>query len=233
VPLSGVRLGVVRNHYYAELHPEVDRVTEAALTRLKDAGVELVEEEIPGLVDLWQGATFPIIQHETRPTITEYLEKFGTGVTWDQLLANASDDIRRDFGLFVLESGQFHAPKAVYEEARKTQRPALQNAFRRYFREHRVVGIVHPTMMVPAPLIGQDTEVEIRGKKVPFYVAMSRNIAPGSTAGIPSLVMPAGLTNNDLPVGLEFDAPVGRDRELLALGLSIERTLDQIPAPNV
>lgn len=231
--LRRVRVGVVRNHYYAELDPEVERVTAEALSRLRDAGVELVEGEIPGLVDMWQVATFPIIQHETRPTISKYLQEFGTGVTWDKLLANASDDIKRDFGLFVLDSGQFHAPKAVYEEARKTHRPALQNAFRRYFREHRVAAIVHPTMMIPAPLIGQDMEVEIRGKKVPFYVAMSRNIAPASTAGIPGLVLPAGLTTGGLPVGIEFDAPVGRDRELLAVGLALERALGSIPAPGV
>ena len=231
--LRGVKLGVIRNFYYSDLDPEVERVTDSALARLRDAGVELVEAPLPELEKLWQVATFPIIQHETRPTITEYLQTFGTGITWNRLVALASEDIKRDFGLFVFEGGQFHAPKEVYEEARKTHRPALQNAFRRYFREQGVAGFVYPTVMVPAPPIGQDMEVEINGKKVPFFVAMSRNIAPASTAGIPGLVLPAGLTKEGLPVALEFDAPVGRDRELLALGLALEQALGPIPAPSV
>lgn len=231
--LRGIRLGVVRSHYYADLDPEVERIGAEALSRLAEAGAQLVESEVPGLTDLWQIATFPIIQHETRPAITEYLRQYETRVTWDQLLAGASDDIKRDFGWFVLEGGQYRAPQSVYEEARNVHRPALQNAFRRYFRENGVDAIVFPTMMTPAPPIGQDMELEIRGKKVPFFVAMSRNIAPGSTVGIPGLVLPAGLTASGLPVALEFDAPVGKDHELLALGLAVERVLGDIPNPAI
>jgi mandelamide amidase len=64
-------------------------------------------------------------------------------------------------------------------------------------------------------------------------VALARNIAPAGTAGLPSLVLPAGLTREGLPVGLEFDAPVGRDKELLALGFALEAALGAIEAPNV
>jgi indoleacetamide hydrolase len=231
--LRGIRLGVVRDHYYADLDPEVEKISAEALSRLAEAGAQLVESEVPGLTDLWQIATFPIIHHETRPAITEYLRQYETRVTWDQLLADASDDIKRDFGWFVVEGGQYRAPKAAYEEARNVHRPMLQNAFRRYFREHGIDAIVFPTLMTPAPPIGQDMELEIRGKNIPFYVAMSRNIAPGSTVGIPGLVLPAGLTASGLPVALEFDAPVGKDHELLALGLALERVLGDIPGPPV
>jgi indoleacetamide hydrolase len=41
---------------------------------------------------------------------------------------------------------------------------------------------------------------------VAFETAVSRNIAPGSTAGLPGLVLPIGLTANGLPVSMEFDA---------------------------
>jgi len=44
---------------------------------------------------------------------------------------------------------------------------------------------------------------------------MARNIAPGSTAGLPGLVLPAGMTANGLPVALEFDGPSGADRRML------------------
>jgi mandelamide amidase len=75
--------------------------------------------------------------------------------------------------------------------------------------------------------------VSIRGKSVPFQTAISRNIAPGGTASLPGLVLPAGLTAGGLPVSLELDGPVGSDRALLSLGLSVERVLGRIAAPKI
>ncbi|HUF19948.1 MAG TPA: amidase family protein, partial [Burkholderiales bacterium] len=225
--LRGVRLGVIRDFFYATLDPEVERVAGSALQRLRDAGAELVEGSIPELEKLWATATFPIIQHETRPSITDYLAKYDTGVSWDALLEQASDDLKHDFGLFVLDDATYRAPREAYEEARTIHRPALQNAFRRYFGESAVSAIVYPATMVPAlPIDGEALktgEVDIQGNKVPFFVAISRNIAPASTAGIPGLVLPAGLTRQGLPVGIEFDAPEMRDGDLLALGFALER----------
>ena len=64
-------------------------------------------------------------------------------------------------------------------------------------------------------------------------MAVARNIAPGSTAGLPGLVLPVGLTRAGLPVAIEFDAPAGTDRGLLALGLGAERVLGSVPRPRV
>jgi mandelamide amidase len=87
--------------------------------------------------------------------------------------------------------------------------------------------------MIAAPPIGEAATVSIQGRPLRFEVAIARNIAPGSTAGIPGLVLPAGLTSAGLPVGMEFDAPAAADRALLALGVSLERALGPIPPPNI
>jgi mandelamide amidase len=75
-------------------------------------------------------------------------------------------------------------------------------------------------------------EVEVRGRRMPLDEAMSRNIAPGSTTGLPGLVLPAGLTPSGLPVALEFDGPAGSDRSVLALGLALEAVLGKLPPPR-
>jgi indoleacetamide hydrolase len=41
-----------------------------------------------------------------------------------------------------------------------------------------------------------------------------------------------GLTHGGLPVAIEFDAPAGSDRALLALGHSAEAVLGRLPAPR-
>jgi indoleacetamide hydrolase len=86
---------------------------------------------------------------------------------------------------------------------------------------------------VPAPRIGEETTVEAGGRPLPFETAVARNIAPGSTAGLPGLVLPVGLTRGGLPVSIEFDGPAGTDRALLALGLGVQSVLETLPAPAV
>jgi indoleacetamide hydrolase len=95
-----------------------------------------------------------------------------------------------------------------------------------------VAAIVFPATIVPAPKIGEgDREVEVRGRRLPLDEAISCNIAPGSTVGLPGLVLPAGLTSAGLPVALEFGGPAGSDRRLLDLGRALEAALGRLPAP--
>jgi mandelamide amidase len=104
--------------------------------------------------------------------------------------------------------------------------------YQEYFARSGVAAIVFPATILPAPKIGEeDMEVEVRGRRMPLDEAMSRNIAPGSTAGLPGLVLPAGLTSSGLPVALEFDGPAGSDRSVLALGLALEAVLGKLTPP--
>jgi mandelamide amidase len=41
------------------------------------------------------------------------------------------------------------------------------------------------------------------------------------------------MTSDGVPVGIEFDAMTGKDRDLLALGLSLEKALGATPSPKV
>ena len=93
--------------------------------------------------------------------------------------------------------------------------------------------MIFPTAQIAAPPIGHDIETELNGETVSFRSVISRNISPGSTAGLPGLVIPADLTVEGLPVTLEIDGPAGSDRELLGIGLAIEKVLGHLPPPIV
>ena len=73
----------------------------------------------------------------------------------------------------------------------------------------------------------------MNGQTVPFEPVISRNISPGSTSGIPGLVVPADLTAGGLPVSLELDGPAGSDRRMLEIGLAVEALLGHIPPPTL
>lgn len=111
-------------------------------------------------------------------------------------------------------------------------RPALQAAYETYFRRHEVIAMVFPTTALPARPIGQDAVVELNGKKVPTFFTYLRNTRPVTSAGIPGLSLPIGLTSAGLPVGLEFDGPKDHHRDLLSIGIAIERAFGWIAPPN-
>ena len=228
--LKGTKLGIPRRYWFTDLDSEVERVTNEGLSKLQKAGAELVEAEVPELERLVDLTTLPIQNHDARYALRKYLEHYQAGITLDELIAKASIDIRRDFH-DLLPGGRFFVPEDSYAVAVKVHLPKLKQTYRDYFARTGVTAIVFPTTMVPPPLIGDDVELTVGSKKVPFETAVARNIAPGSTAGIPGLVLPAGTTPRGLPIALEFDGPSGSDRSLLALGISLERVLGKLPSP--
>jgi mandelamide amidase len=229
--LNGLRLGVVRDYWFTDLDPEVERLTELALAKLKDAGAQIVETQLPGLAALIDLTTDAVQNHDVRIALARYLKEYGAGVDFDTLVARASPDIRKLFRSDVLPGGANFVTEPVYAAARDRHLPALRRLYHEYFARTGVAAMIFPTTLVPAPRIGQETTVEVRGRALPFETVVARNIAPGSTAGLPGLVLPVGLTQGGLPVAMEFDARAGADRALLALGLSAERALGPLPAP--
>lgn len=224
-PLRGVRLGIVRDYFFTDLDPEVERVTELALTRLRAAGAVLVEQPLSDLAQLVGLTALPIQNHDVRLALARYLKDYAAEASLEDLISQASADIRDVFRSDVMPGGANVVSQAAYDAARDRHLPALRRSYREYFARTRVAALVFPTTLVPPPRIGEEMTVKSGSKDLPFDVAVARNIAPGSTAGLPCLVLPAGLTAHGLPVGLEFDAPAMTDRALLAMGLSIEHVL--------
>ncbi len=230
--LQGVRLGIVRDYWFKDLDPEVGRVAEAALQRLREAGAELVEEKMPDLGRLISLTTSPVQLHDTAPDLSKYLKAYGAGVSLEELVAQSSEDIRTVFRSDVMPGAPNAVTEAVYAAARDVHLPALKRLYQDFFARTQVAAVVFPATMVPPPPIGNDTTVKTSdGRDLPFEMAVARNIGPGSTAGVPGLVLPAGRTRNGLPVALEFDGPSGTDRALLALGLSLEHVLGSLAPP--
>jgi Asp-tRNA(Asn)/Glu-tRNA(Gln) amidotransferase A subunit family amidase len=176
-------------------------------------------------------ATDQIQNHDVRFALARYLATYGAPVDLQQLIERASPDIQAVFRSYVLPGGENFVTETVYAAARDRYVPELKRAYRDYFARQRLDAMVFPATRVAAPLIGEETTLDIGGHAVPFEDAVARNIAPGSTAGLPGLVLPAGLTARGLPLALEFDGPAGSDRSLLSVGAPLEQALGRIAAP--
>jgi mandelamide amidase len=93
--------------------------------------------------------------------------------------------------------------------------------------------MIFPTTPLPAAKIGEDDTVVLNGTPVPTLATYIRNLGPGSTAGIPGMSLPAGMTKAGLPVGIALDGPAGSDQHVLAIGLALEAVLPKLPAPRL
>jgi Asp-tRNA(Asn)/Glu-tRNA(Gln) amidotransferase A subunit family amidase len=227
-----VRIAVCRSFYFDGLDPRVAKHADEALRRLQEAGVTIVDTELPGLSDLIGRITDQVQYHDTKPALSRYLEQYHAGVTFDALVSQSSDDIRETFVRYVLPDGSDAVSDAFYQKIVDVYLPRLRALFHAAFERTGAEAIAFPTTMTVAPHIGEESTLPVAGHSVPFEVAMSRNIAPGSTAGLPGLVMPIGLTADGLPVSLEFDGPARSDHRLLGIGAMVEGLLGRGAAPR-
>ncbi len=147
-------------------------------------------------------------------------------------MAQTSADIQQTFQLFILPGANFQTSEEAFVAARDIHLPALRQTFRDCFRANNLAALAFPTTQIAAPPIGQDRQVELNAEMAAFQTVISRNISPGSTAGLPGLVMPTGLTSNGLPVSIELDGPEGSDRVLLSLGQEIHKVIGVLPPPT-
>jgi len=231
--LQDVRLGIPRQFFFDSLDTEVERISNESMEKLAAAGAVLVDADVPRLGELIALTTAQVQLYHVMPMLRQYLQEFNTGITFDELMQQASADIKATFARYVLPGGELVVPEADFIAARDKHLPALRKTLETYFATNNLAAMIFPTAQIAAPPIGQDSEVLLNGKTVPFESVISRNISPGSTAGLPGLVIPADLNADGLPVTLEFDGPEGSDRELLGIGLAIEKILGHLPPPNV
>ena len=229
-PLEGLRIGVPRAYFWEDLEQETARICSAALDKLRLAGAVLVEADLPGLGPLNEAISFTVALFEGKRELDRYLEAEGLSQRFADIVADvASPDVKPV--LASLLDPATAVPQQAYREAIETHRPKLVELYRSYFAGHTVDAVVFPTTPLPPPLIGEDETVMLNGRAMPTFLTVIRNTDPGSNAGIPGLSVPVGLTSGGLPVGLEFDAPAGRDRDLLAIALSLEAVFPVPLAP--
>ncbi|MBB1597569.1 indole acetimide hydrolase [Achromobacter sp. UMC46] len=231
LPPANVRLGLAGD-FWAGLDPSVRQVMDAALATLCAAGVQLVDVDMPELAAANAAVGMPLCLYEQKPDLTAYLQRYGTGVSFDEVVAQiSSPDVKAIFdglivpGVLPLPDGQVQPLKPLYDRVIAEQRDALIDVYRRAFHEHALDGLLFPTLpILPMAATPEASSFE-------SFSRLARNVDPGSNAGLPGLSVPAGLSAEGLPVGVEIDGLPGDDRKVLAIGMMIERVLGRIAPP--
>jgi indoleacetamide hydrolase len=232
VDLKTVRLGVAAPTL-ANLDDDTKAVFNAAIDRLKAAGVTVVDVEMPDLMKLDGAVGGPVVFYEANDDMVAFLRR-GPKISFEGLVeAIASPDVKVIYGGLVLPR-KLPGPnnttvdaKPAYDAAIATQRPALQKLYADTFAKNRLDAIVFPTTPKVAAPSNPDSSSSAN------FVLFIQNTDPGSNAGVPGLQIPIALgATSKLPVGIELDGPAGSDQRLLAVGLALEKLFGRLPPPK-
>jgi mandelamide amidase len=231
--LTSVRLGVVAG-MLANLDPDTQRAMDAALAKMKAAGVTIVPVEMQKLAELNGAISFPVALYEAHDDMVAYLKRYNTGMVIEEMVKQiASPDVKGTYEGLVIPrklpgpNNTLVDAKPAYEAALKTHRPALQKLYRETFAKNRLDAIVFPT--VPRVAIAANPEAS----SLANFFAYIQNTDPGSNAGVPGLQIPLALgADSKLPIGIELDGPRSSDRHLIAVGLALEQLFGRLAPPK-
>ncbi|MCK1297513.1 amidase [Bradyrhizobium sp. 24] len=223
--LKGARLAFAPRQFLDLVDSEVETRFRAVVQRLQEAGAEVVEvdlgEDFNALV---QTATWGIFAHETMGAVSEFLRRHDIPTTFEAIYEGLKPQLRQAWGHIVVPGGAGATSAEAYRTALDVSRPEIQRRLNTAFVSHGALVILQPTTPCTAPLIEERATVHIAGQEV-SYLALANHTVSASSVGLPAISLPVGLSRAGLPIGLELDAPLGRDRELLNLAHGIEGIL--------
>jgi mandelamide amidase len=229
IDLKGARLAFAPRQFLDLVDPDVERRFREVVRRLQDAGAEVVEVNLGDDFNaLIQTATWGIFAHETMGAISEFLRRHDIPTTFEAIYEGLKPQLRQAWGHIVLPSGAGAISAEAYQTALNVSRPEIQRRLDTAFVARGAQVILQPTTPCTAPLIDEQATVHIAGQDV-SYLALANHTVSASSVGLPGISLPAGLSRAGLPIGLELDAPLGRDRTLLVLARKIEGVLSAEP----
>jgi amidase len=230
VPLEAWRIGVLETGFGSDGNPDaalVNRVVRAAIARLGELGVATVGGlEIEGLSD-WIADT-SVYARQSKSDITRFLAQRpgAPASSFKELYERGEFHPGND--LFHVIAG---GPDTVDDDLDYLHRRVRQAEFHRLvmglFAAQELDFLVYPTVQVVPP-----THDELAAGKYPA-LAFPTNTVIGSQAGLPSLTIPVGFTDDDLPVGLEVLGVPLAEAELLQFGRGWETAAPPRRAPSL
>jgi len=205
IPESGrkYKIGLPKEYFAAGLNEEIRKIILAEVEHLKNAGHEIIDIELPHTqysiatyyilttaeassnLARFDGARYGLRSKESSTLLNMYTnsrsEGFGTEVKRRIML-----------GTYVLSAGYYDA---YYLKAQKVRR-LLKQDFDKAFGKVEI--ILTPTTPTPAFKIGEKTNDPLEMYLEDIYTT-SANLV-----GIPGINIPAGLTEEGLPVGMQL-----------------------------
>lgn len=183
--LTGLRVGVPRNHYFDHVDTQVETAVRAAVDQLETLGARLVEVEIP---------------------MTRYIQAIQWGLMVPEATAYHEQSLRTVPELYqadvriLLEAGEL-MPAGDYLRAQRA-RTLMRDEWARMLAEVDVIAA--PTVPLTAVPAGQETVTWPDGTVEGVSDAYVRLSAPANITGVPALTLPVGRDRAGMPIGMQL-----------------------------
>ena len=202
MPLSTLRLAVLRPYFCDLLDDEVRAAFDGAVARLRSAGVHVDEIEIHHAAEI---AT--VYLHIQLADASAYHAKTLEAVP-ERYSANVR--IRLEMGRYVLAEDYVRALAGRQVLTREVDAGLAQHD-----------ALLLPTLPIPAPTIGATT-VQVSGRSEPIRNVMLRLTQLFNVTGHPAISLPAGKTSAGLPCSVQMVGCRHQTDALLRVALACE-----------
>lgn len=202
----GMRIGVPQDFFWDDAEPGVVARVEESMRRLESAGARLLPLSLPccePLFDMFCQGGLSV------PELAAFLE-----LELPDSLKNLDPVVR----VRVEDGGAVSALE--YLRRRELFRQASQQAASTFADMDLWL---YPTVPITAPLVADLDSLEAYRR---VNMLLLRNPGMTNLMGLCALSLPAGVDHQGLPVGVQLTAAAGREEQLLALGMAVERELD-------
>ena len=187
-----VRLGRPKEHFWVNVDPEVRRITETALADFIKSGAEVKEISLPNVAAGIEAANLiAAVEASQLHERAGYFPARG-----DEYGADVRGRLEQGARVRAVDYVNAHD---VMRRAREGVEATLET----------VDAIVIPTAAIAAPAIGSE-RVRVGDMEMPLRSALVDLNRMGNFTGLPAISVPCGLTQDCLPVALQF---VGRRLE--------------------
>jgi aspartyl-tRNA(Asn)/glutamyl-tRNA(Gln) amidotransferase subunit A len=204
---AGLRVAVIRNHFFGRNHADVDAALERAIGWFAAQGAHVEDVTMPDL-EYALGAIFAV---ELASSAAYHDAALRSGT-----VEHFTDDVR-----LLVQMGRLVTGADLVKAEQFRHR--LIADFARLFQTADI--IIGPTEPVTAPPIGAKT-VEVAGGTESALGATWRLTYPYNLAGLPAISLPCGFDAAGLPIGLQIAAKPFDEATLLRAAASFEAAHD-------
>ncbi|MDO8499396.1 MAG: Asp-tRNA(Asn)/Glu-tRNA(Gln) amidotransferase subunit GatA [bacterium] len=218
--VKGLKIGVPKEYFsVAGMNAEVDQIVRAQIDRLVKMGAKVTEVSLPHTK--YAIAVYYILVPSEVSSNFGRLDgvRYGVPIPGDDLFdlyadtrdAGFHEEVKRRIliGTYALSAGYYDA---YYKKAQQV-RTLIKQDFDKVFKTVDV--LITPTSPFPAFALGEKTADPLQ-----MYLA-DIMVSPASVAGVPAMSVPAGLTSENLPVGLQIIAARMDEGTMLRVGMVV------------
>ena len=219
--IKGMRLGIPREYFIEGLSPEVEATIKKAIDTLVGLGAETVEVSLPH-TDYGLAVYYIIAPAEASSNLARYDGvHYGLRLPQEDLIDTYRATRTRGFGAevqrrivigtYALSAGYYDAYYGKASQVRTLLVREFQEAF------ERCDVLVTPTAPTPAFKIGEKTDDPVQ-----MYLSDVFTL-PTNLAGLPGISLPAGLSGEGLPIGVQFLGPHFEEERLITVAHAYEQ----------